>query len=190
MALGSRPAYVMVNVDMNHNSLLLFGEIPLRMRPTGQLQRVQSSMSAELQEGSANAFVRLMRPQAASAPIILPTPVIIIDGSLEGSMTTDTCPDFSSAYIVKANSSSCPSQTNSVESHFVISKRVKRNNRTTLSSATCSFCGTLFAATNQTKMRIHLTGESEGQSRVSACVKVPLKLPWQLQQHYHCGRWR
>ena len=128
-------------------------------------------MSAVPQEGSANAFARMMRPQASGASIISPTVIEINDGSLHGSVITDTCPDFSSAYIVKANSSSCPSQMNSVETHFVISKRVKRNNRTTLSSATCSFCGTLFAATCQTKMRIHLTGESEGQSRVAkSCI--------------------
>ena len=144
------------------------------MRPTGQLQRVQSLvMSAEPKDGSANAFVRMMRQQTSDASIDLTSAAITIDGSLEDSLTTDICPDFSSAYIVKANSSSCPSQMNSVESHFVISKRVKRNNQTTLSCGTCSFCGTLFAATNQTKMRIHLTGESEGQTRVSACVKVP-----------------
>jgi hypothetical protein len=130
-------------------------------------------MSAEPIEGSANAFDRLMRPQTSSASIISPTAVINIDGSDEGSMATEICPDFSSAYIVKANSSSCASQMNSVETHFVISKRVKRDHRTTLSSATCSFCGTLFTATNQTKMQIHLTGESEGQTRVAACEKVP-----------------
>ena len=50
-------------------------------------------------------------------------------------MATDTCPDYSSAYNVKANSSSCPSQLNSVEQHFVISKRTQGKNRTYTLSA-------------------------------------------------------
>jgi hypothetical protein len=130
-------------------------------------------MSAEPQEGSANAFARLMRPQTTSHSITSPTIIRINDGSSEGSTATDTCPDFSSAYIVKPNSSSCPSQFNSVEEHFVISKRTKGANRTYTLSAQCSFCGTFFAITNQTKMRIHLTGEREGQTRVAACGKIP-----------------
>ena len=88
-------------------------------------------------------------------------------------MAINPCPDYSSAYIVKANSSSCCSQLNSVEQHFVISKRTQGKNRTYTLSAQCSFCGTLFATTNQTKMRIHLTGEREGQTRVAACEKIP-----------------
>ncbi len=62
---------------------------------------------------------------------------------------------------------------NSVEIHFVISSRIRHGNRTYTLSATCSFCSTLFSTTNQTKMRIHLTGEREGQTRVAACRKVP-----------------
>ena len=138
--------------------------------PIGQFQR---AMSAEPQEGSANAFARLMRPQTTSHSITSPTIIRINDGSSEGSTATDTCPDFSSAYIVKPNSSSCPSQFNSVEEHFVISKRTKGANRTYTLSAQCSFCGSFFAITNQTKMRIHLTGEREGQTRVAACGKIP-----------------
>lgn len=130
-------------------------------------------MSAEPQQGSANAFARLMHPQNSSVSIISPTIITSDDGSSNGSMATATCPDFSSGYIVKANSSSCPAQMNSVEMHFVISKRTKRDNRTYVCSATCSFCGAVFSATNQTKMRIHLTGENEGGSRCAACVKVP-----------------
>ena len=45
---------------------------------------------------------------------------------------------YSSAYIVKANSSSCPSQLNSVEQHFVISKRTQGKNPTYTLSAQCS----------------------------------------------------
>ena len=130
-------------------------------------------MSAGPQEGSANAFARLMRPQTSSDSITYPTIIIINDGSHEGSTASGTCPDYSLAYIVKANSSSFPPQSNSVEEHFVISKRTKGNNRTYTLSAQCSFCGTFFATTNQTKMRIHLTGEREGQTRVAACFKVP-----------------
>ena len=128
--------------------------------------------AAEPQEGSANAFAIMMRPHTSGASIISPSSIGRNDGSLEDSIATDTCPDFSSAYIIKANSSSLPSQTNSVETHFVISSRIKRGNRTYTLSATCSFCGTFFSTTNQTKMRIHLTGEREGQTRVAACGKV------------------
>jgi hypothetical protein len=68
------------------------------------------TMSAEPKEGSANAFARLMRPQTSSDSITLPAIISLIDGSPEDSTATDTCPDYSSAYIVKANSSSCPSK--------------------------------------------------------------------------------
>ena len=130
--------------------------------------------AAEPQEGSADAFSIMMRPLTSDDSIISPASIGRNDGSLEDPMATDTCPDFSSAYIVKANSSSLPSQMNSVEIHFVISSRIRRGNRTYTLSATCSFCSTLFSTTNQTKMRIHLTGEREGQTRVAACRKVPL----------------
>ena len=148
-------------------------------RPTGQLQRGPlvnfnvCRMSAEPQGGSANAFARLMRAPTSGASTTSPIIISGNDGSREGPIATDTCPDYSSAYIVKANSSSCPSQLNSVEQHFVISNRTKCKNRTYTLSAQCSFCGTPFALTNQTKMRIHLTGEREGQTRVAACGKIP-----------------
>ncbi len=60
-------------------------------------------MSAEPKECSANAFARLMRPQTASDSITSPAIISLIDGSPEDSTATDTCPDYSSAYIVKAN---------------------------------------------------------------------------------------
>jgi len=130
-------------------------------------------MAQQPQRENADAFSILMRPQPFLASIISETSIVSNDGSLEDSMVTDACPDFSSVYIVKANTSSCPSQTNSVETHFVISKRIKSANRSYSCSATCSFCGTLFANTNQSKMRIHLTGEREGQTRVAECTKAP-----------------
>ena len=53
-------------------------------------------------------------------------------GRLNGSISAaDTCPDFSSANIVLDNPYNCALQKNSVESHFVISKRTKGDNRTT-----------------------------------------------------------
>ena len=130
-------------------------------------------MSAEQVQGSANAFARMMLLQTSSASIISPTTIIINDGSLDGSISAaDTCPNFSSAYIVVGNSSSCASQKNSVETHFVISRRTKRDNRTNLGSATCSFCGSIFSATNQTKMRIHLTGK-RGSNESCSMLKSP-----------------
>jgi hypothetical protein len=67
-----------------------------------------------------------MRPQTISAPIALPTIISIDDGSSQGLTATDKCPDFSSAYIVKANSSSFPSQINSVEEHLSFCHFVKK----------------------------------------------------------------
>ena len=86
-------------------------------------------MAQQPQRENADAFSILMRPQPFLASIISETSIVSNDGSLEDSMVTDACPDFSSVYIVKANTSSCPSQTNSVETHFVISKRIRSANR-------------------------------------------------------------
>ena len=156
------------------NDILIFLNFSLhRIRPSTHWSITTCAMSAEPQEGSANAFARLMRPQTTSHSITSPTIIRINDGSSEGSTATDTCPDFSSAYIVKPNSSSCPSQFNSVEEHFVISKRTKGANRTYTLSAQCSFCGTFFAITNQTKMRIHLTGEKRGTNKSCSMWKNP-----------------
>ena len=39
--------------------------------------------------------------------------------------------------------------------------------------ATCAFCLQSFSHFNATKMRIYLTGEDEGNTRVMACSKIP-----------------
>jgi hypothetical protein len=90
-----------------------------------------SAAEPEAQEGSADAFAIMMRPLTSDASIISPASIGRNDGSLEDPMSglqlsLHTCQDFSSAYIVKANSSSLPSQMNSVEIHFVISSRIRR----------------------------------------------------------------
>ena len=94
-------------------------------RIPAHLSNETCAMAQQPQRENADAFSILMRPQPSLASIISETSIVSNDGSLEDSMVTDACPDFRSVYIVKANTSSCPSQTNSVETHFVISKELE-----------------------------------------------------------------
>ena len=131
-------------------------------------------MSRARANGSVDAFSRMMQPQKSVDSDISLIAITSDNGSGSLPIDMNACPDFSTHYVVIPNHLSLASQKNpSVEMHFVISKRISLNGKSNGCSATCAFCGALFASTNMTKMRMHLTGETSQSTRVAACPKIP-----------------
>ena len=85
---------------------------------------------------------------------------------------TSTYPDFKEYHQCKPDVCMA-SKKNHIEQNFYITNRVERGNRTTVCNATCAFCLQSFSGFNATKMRVHLTGEEEAQTRVAVCKRVP-----------------
>ena len=81
-------------------------------------------------------------------------------------------PDFS-AYPRPKPDGCFPSKRNHIEQNFFILKKNERAHRVSDCDVICSFCSVSFRAFSTTKMRVHLTGQSQGDVRVSACEKVP-----------------
>ena len=87
------------------------------------------------------------------------------------SVTTSSYPDFTS-YHQQVPDHCLPSKKNHIEQNYFITNRVSRN-KTLVCNATCAFCLQSFSGFNSTKMRVHLTGEEEAQTRVAPCKRVP-----------------
>ena len=81
-------------------------------------------------------------------------------------------PDFK-AYHRPAPDDRQASKKNHIEQNFFILKRNKRSNRSEDCECQCAFCSVSFKSFNSTQMRVHLTGESQGASRVAPCKNVP-----------------
>jgi hypothetical protein len=76
-------------------------------------------------------------------------------------------PDFKAVHQRK------PDHCNhAIPKHSFITSR-KNAVRNYVVGATCAFCLKIFSHINASKMRIHLTGEEEGNTRVTSCPKVP-----------------
>jgi hypothetical protein len=76
-------------------------------------------------------------------------------------------PDFKAFHQRKPNHCN-----HAIPKHSFITSR-KNAVRNYVVGATCAFCLKIFPIINASKMRIHLTGEEEGNTRVTSCPKVP-----------------
>ena len=82
-------------------------------------------------------------------------------------------PSYKEYFIVRPEDC-LPSRINTVEQNFFILQRNKGHSRTSTCRAMCAFCAHSFQCMSITKMRVHLTGETEGDCRVEKCAKVPI----------------
>jgi hypothetical protein len=81
-------------------------------------------------------------------------------------------PDFKT-YHHQSPDDRIASKKNHIEQNFYILRRTPRNNRAEDIECICAFCSLTFKAFNSTKMRVHLTGQSQGAIRVAPCKNVP-----------------
>jgi hypothetical protein len=89
-----------------------------------------------------------------------------------GSEVQSPYPDFKEYFVTKP-ADCLPVRINTIEQNFFILQRTKGKSRTTTTRAMCAFCAHSFQCMSLTKMRVHLTGEAEGDCRVEKCLKVP-----------------
>ena len=64
------------------------------------------------------------------------------------------------------------SKKNHIEQYSFITSRCEKG-RSSVCNTTCAFCLHSFSSFNTTRLRVHLTGEEEGQTRVMACKRAP-----------------
>ena len=81
-------------------------------------------------------------------------------------------PDFKGHHRQAPDDRLAPKK-NHIEQNFFILKRNQRANRSEDIECQCAFCSISFKSFNTTKMRVHLTGESQGAIRVAPCKNVP-----------------
>ena len=93
------------------------------------------------------------------------------------SLEIEEYPNYSQYFVSKPDDCQAP-RKNTIEQNFYILQRTKGNSRTVTCQAMCAFCAHSFQSMTSTRMRVHLTGDAEGDIRVEKCAKVPADGCW------------
>jgi hypothetical protein len=96
------------------------------------------------------------------------------EAAVESSSAASSYPCFSASHrAIPDGVEVLPFRKYHIEQNFYITKKNPRSNRQSDVDCYCAFCLEHFRLFTTTKMRVHLTGESQGDIRVAACKSVP-----------------